>query len=198
MSKDYMAIISPQQVVAGTEIQATDVNNPINTITNLVNGNLSSDNIAAGGVSSTNLAQDSVTVSELADDAVGTSNIIDAAVTADKLSPDFVSALGDYSYDETATPFSWVDGAKIYRKVITFTRPTAVGVTNIPHGVADISTPISMRLITGATNATGTGVITGQNTGYSAYLNVTNIPWTNLSAQTAVSMMAMLEYTKVD
>jgi hypothetical protein len=40
-----MPIISPKQVVPGTNISAADVNTPINTIANLVNGNLDDDNI---------------------------------------------------------------------------------------------------------------------------------------------------------
>lgn len=55
-----MGLISPQQISDGTTIDAADVNTPINTIANEVNGSLDANN----------LADDAVTTAKIADDAV--------------------------------------------------------------------------------------------------------------------------------
>jgi hypothetical protein len=55
-----MAIISPRQVVPGNEIKASDVNDPVNTITTLVNGNLDQANLADGAVTSAKIGSAAV------------------------------------------------------------------------------------------------------------------------------------------
>lgn len=54
-----MGVISPAQVSDGTTIDASDLNNPINTIANEMNGGLDNNNIKAGaGISGAKLATD--------------------------------------------------------------------------------------------------------------------------------------------
>lgn len=80
-----MGIISPAQVTDGTGIDASDVNNPINTIANEFNGSISSANLASSSVT--------------------TAKITNANVTADKLATGGASATVNTSETTTSTSY---------------------------------------------------------------------------------------------
>lgn len=86
-----MPIISPKQVVPGNEIKASDVNDPINTIAGLVNGQLDNVNIATGGVHSNNIAVGGVQTNNIANAAVKPEKI-DYAAMQEKLPVDIFPA----------------------------------------------------------------------------------------------------------
>lgn len=71
-----MGLISVTNIADGTVIDANDVNSPINTIVNEVNGNLSE----------ANLDNSAVTTDKLADGAITTAKISNGAVTTAKIS----------------------------------------------------------------------------------------------------------------
>ncbi len=43
-----------------------------------------------------------------------------------------------YSMEEQDTGLTWVDGKKIYQKTIKLNKPTALGATTTPHGIANL------------------------------------------------------------
>ena len=62
-----MTLVSPSQSNPGDEITADAINNPVNEIAAVVNGNIDNDNISA--VSGSKIANGSVTLAKLATDA---------------------------------------------------------------------------------------------------------------------------------
>lgn len=56
-----MSLVSPSQSNSGDTIEATDINNPINQLAAVINGNLDSTNLADNAVTSAKLAAGAVT-----------------------------------------------------------------------------------------------------------------------------------------
>lgn len=71
-----MGLISPTQSADGETIEASDINNPVNTIANEFNGNIEAVNIKDATITGAKIAAGTVT----------TSNLVDASVTNAKLS----------------------------------------------------------------------------------------------------------------
>lgn len=72
-----MGTVSPAQVSDGTGIDASDVNNPINTIANEFNGNIDNNNVKSGA---------NIATAKLASDAgIITAMLADSAVTPAKI-----------------------------------------------------------------------------------------------------------------
>lgn len=69
----------------GTTILAAEVNTDLNTITNVINGNLDANNLANNAVTTVKITDLNVTTAKLAADAVTTAKITDLNVTTGKL-----------------------------------------------------------------------------------------------------------------
>jgi hypothetical protein len=69
-----MSVVSPSQSNAGDTIEASDINNPINQIAAVINGNIDATNIADNAVTTNKIANNSVTGAKL--------NIVSASYTA--------------------------------------------------------------------------------------------------------------------
>lgn len=67
-----MGLISTPNIADGTVIDANDVNSPINTIVNEINGNISEANLADGAVATNKLADSAVTTAKIADGSITT------------------------------------------------------------------------------------------------------------------------------
>lgn len=65
-----MGLISIPTISDGTVIDANDVNNPLNTIVNEINGNLTYDNLASNSVTTPKIADDAVTSAKIPDEAI--------------------------------------------------------------------------------------------------------------------------------
>lgn len=123
-----MGIINPTYVNPGDEITADSVNNPIQTITNLVNGNIDSDNLKDDSITAPKIANEAITGEKIASKTVAQSNI-------DFSTLDF----GNYSTTETDTRFTWIDGEKIYKKTVDFGALPNTGTKDVAHGISNIS-----------------------------------------------------------
>lgn len=86
-----MSTVSPSQSAPGEEITAAKINNPINQIATVINGNIDVNNIADGAISTAKLVTASVTPAKLATGAVSAS-LIGASTTA---STAYTSTLAD-------------------------------------------------------------------------------------------------------
>lgn len=75
-----MTLISPSQSQPGTEIKAANINDPVNQITAVVNGNIDDQNISS--MSGSKLANTSVSTGKIADDAVTAAKIDWASIGA--------------------------------------------------------------------------------------------------------------------
>lgn len=99
-----------------------------------------------------------------------------------------------YSTSETDTGRIWIDGRKIFRKVVNFgTLPNATS-KQVPHGITGISNFVLVRAFSGGTPIPALG---GATSDYmTVWSDTTNIGiWCggNKSASTAI---VVLEYTK--
>lgn len=85
-------------------------------------------------------ADGSISTAKLADGSISTAKLADGAVTSGKVAQALYDAIGSYSTTETATPYKWIDGKTIYRKVIEFDCASdASTVINIGNNVGDIT-----------------------------------------------------------
>lgn len=82
-----MGLVNPQQSNPNDTIEASDINNPVNQLAAVINGNIDSSNLAASAVTTSALADGAVTPSKLATGA----------------------AVGSVSTSETTTSTSYVD-----------------------------------------------------------------------------------------
>jgi hypothetical protein len=110
-----MAIISPKQVIPGSEIKASDINDPINTIADLVNGNLDGANIKDGSIIA--------------------SKIPDGSIPANKLTSNQTS----YSTTEQDSGEKWIDGKIIYCKTVNLGAFPNSTTKNVAHGVTGMT-----------------------------------------------------------
>lgn len=51
-------------------------------------------------------------------------------------------ATDDYSTEEIYTGKHWIDGKKIYRKTVVYSKAANVAEDSIPHGISNLETPI--------------------------------------------------------
>jgi hypothetical protein len=65
-----MGLVSPSQSNAGDEITAAKINNPVNQLAAVVNGNIDANNIADSSVSTVKIADNAVTAAKLATTAI--------------------------------------------------------------------------------------------------------------------------------
>lgn len=110
-----MGLISVTNIADGTNIDAQDVNSPINTIVNEINGNLSEANLANSAATTAKIADSAVTTAKIADANVTTAKILDTNVTAAKLATALNLANADTAWHlvgdvgEPAFANSWVN-----------------------------------------------------------------------------------------
>lgn len=76
---------------------------------------------------------------------VQTAMIANGAVTADKIS--WATMPGNYSYNETSTRCTWVDGKTIYQKTIDFGALPNATVKTVNHDISSISEIIDIKCI---------------------------------------------------
>ena len=76
---------------------------------------------------------------------VQTAMIADGAVTADKIS--WATMPGNYSYNETSTRCTWVDGKTIYQKTIDFGALPNATVKTVNHNISSISEIIDIKCV---------------------------------------------------
>ena len=60
-----MGLVNPSQSAAGEEINAADINDPINQLAAVINGSIDTNNLAASAVATTNLADAAVTEAKM-------------------------------------------------------------------------------------------------------------------------------------
>lgn len=99
--------------------------------------------VAAGTttITSGSISQDGVRLSiTVADGGIASDQLASSAVTSGKIAQAAYDAMGSYSTTETATPYKWIDGKTIYRKVIEFDcEADAATVIDIGNNVGDIT-----------------------------------------------------------
>ena len=71
------------------------------------------------------------------DGSITTPKLADSSVTSQKVDLSTFSG-GDFSYNEQATPFKWVDGKTIYKKTWGFTTAANSIATVIQHGISNL------------------------------------------------------------
>lgn len=94
-----MGLISIPTISDGTVIDANDVNNPLNTIVNEINGSISYDN----------LADSAVTTDKLSDGATTTAKVANGAITTAKFKPSYFEYKEPVGSNYTTTSTSVVD-----------------------------------------------------------------------------------------
>lgn len=112
-------------------------------------------------------------------------------------------AIGDtYSTKETFTGKYWIDGKKIYRKVIDIGTLPNAAYKEVEHGISDLDLAIDIRLIGKTlTGARFTGNLTGTSGVYDNRTIVTRINSTHVQFASNIdssnhSGYVILEYTK--
>lgn len=124
-----MGLISPTQITDGTTANASDVNDPINTIANEFNGNIDNANIKTGAaIATAKLASDAgIVAGMIASDAVTDAKLVYGKVrTRQGGSATNWSTTGTTTYDYSATTTFFQCGASaINANPTTITFPTA-------------------------------------------------------------------------
>ena len=111
-----------------------------------------------------------------------------------------VEATDDYSTEETFTGKYWIDGKKIYRKVIDFGMLPDANTKSVPHNISNLDFIIDYKIITsnGTTfwelPVTSVGDIKVQTKSFVNKTNITIDCGSNRSDYT--STYVTLEYTK--
>jgi len=105
-------------------------------------------NNSSGQANWLNINNEPVTTARIANGAVTGFKIADRTITAAKM----VSSFSDYSTTEQNTGRLWIDGKTIYRKEINLGSLTDTTPKHVPHGIANLSTVISLTGF--ATNGT--------------------------------------------
>jgi hypothetical protein len=108
-----MATISTSLPADGDTIDAADYNTPINTIVNVINGNLDSDNLAANAVGTSEIADSSVTYAKT-----------DGKIWWEEIGRTTLSAAGDTITVSTIP-------ARKYLTIIVSTIPTGGTISNL-------------------------------------------------------------------
>ncbi|MBM4644760.1 hypothetical protein GS464_20080 [Rhodococcus hoagii] len=115
-----MSLASPPQSNPGDEIKARSVNDPVNHLAAIINGNIDDSNIS--GVSGSKLADGSVTLAKL---STG------------------VAAIGNYSTSEVDTGFKWVDGKSIFKKTVSIGALPNNTEKTVAHGISNLEYVVS-------------------------------------------------------
>lgn len=87
-----------------------------------------------------NINNEPVTTARIANGAVTGLKMADRTITATKLA----SSFSDYSTTEQNTGRLWIDGKTIYRKEINLGSLTDTTPKHVPHGIASLSTVVSL------------------------------------------------------
>lgn len=122
-----MPTVNPSQAVAGDEITAAKINDPVNTLANAINGNLDQDNIKDSSVTTSKLANDSVTASKIADGAT----IETDGWTAISDSWSYGSATTITVPSDATTKYSVGDKIKLTQTTVKYFYITAVSTTTL-------------------------------------------------------------------
>lgn len=106
---------------------------------------ISSTSIITPPIDTSMITDGAITAAKLASNAATTAKIADGAVTKAKVDSSFINTLGSYSASEVETPFTWIDGKKIYKITIqkSVTSLPAAGLS-WAHGISGISTVINV------------------------------------------------------
>ena len=104
----------------GETIDASDYNTPINTIVNVINGDLDNSNIAS-------------------DAAIAGSKLANGSVTAEK-----TAFGGNFTTSEVDTGFTWVDGKTIYKKTVSLGSLPNNTTKDVAHGITGYDNFISI------------------------------------------------------
>lgn len=122
----------------------------------------------------------------------------------DNIEEEFLK-LENYSTEETFTGKYWIDGKKIYRKVVKYTAPNTIGATgtttniNIPHSISNFNELIFIKAkrgnnplpSIGGWNATDRTTYVPEVNSTNIILRIINDTWSTGSSFTFV-----IEYTK--
>lgn len=147
------------------------------------------------------VADDIITTSPITP-IVQTNMIADGAVTEAKVDSDLISSIGSYSTSEQATPFTWIDGRTIYRKVITVSNPSfSVADHSQAHGISGFSSLVNLTTLFNLgwdTTVWATADFLAQR-GCSMRVDPTYVHWENSNSSIASwtgTLVFIIEYTK--
>lgn len=157
-----MPTISPSQSSPGEEITAAKINNPVNTIANVINGNLDADNLADSAVSAAKLAGDAVTTAKLADANVTNAKLATGAGEPGGAWTSWTPTYGSLTVGNgTATAKYTQIG-----KTVHFVYKLEMGSTTSISGGFTVSLPVA------ASDSFGSNVPIGQAIGFEAGVQV--------------------------
>ena len=160
-----MPIVNPTQVVAGTTIDASDVNTPIDQIANLVNGNLDSANIASldatrltGTIQPNNFGDGSILPGKIKFSDAVSGNSISLGQLVIQWGTSTVTmngtAANSFGHTIVSLPIAMASG------YIAVGAPSDPGTTNQAKFGINVNSPTQIDLIYGTGAATNTASIT--------------------------------------
>ena len=94
-------------------------------------------------VSENNLSNNSVGTNKLKDNSITTEKLASKAVKSDNV--DFTTFGFNYSFEEQATPYKWINGKPIYAKTVSFGNLPNNSAKRIAHGIAKLDRIIKVE-----------------------------------------------------
>lgn len=155
-----------------------------------------------------NLKPTIVSENNLSNNSVGTNNLKDNSITTEKLASkavksnnvDFATFGFNYSFEEQATPYKWLNGKTIYVKTINFGNLPNNTVKKVPHNISNLDRIIKVeQSVTNAPWDNNKGALVLSSTRpipFSFYLLETEVAVETIEDKTQATAYFTLYYTK--
>jgi hypothetical protein len=158
-----MGLISIDNIADGTSIDAADVNTPLNTIVNEINGSLNADNLAANAVTTAKIADGNITNAKLsttAGELGGAWKSWTPTITGFSANPAnglyYYTLIGKTCHLSVRMPNSGTSNATTFTLSLPFTARTGSMCTRLCTGVDNSGDTLAIAVISSSNYAVAT------------------------------------------